>query len=312
MILVSVFPVNWAAGLILLGTAPLIPLFMIPRVGAADANRRNFQSLARLSGHFLDRLKGLSTRSFHAHLGGRGRPSIRCIGRFSRAHHGGAAPRLSEHGRAGVLRRHRGGPGWPSTSVSPHIDHPTLAAMASGHPLYRPVRALPRPEFYAPLRNSVPTITPRHRPLAQPNNCWNFLEADVSEPAPDAPSMRMAPSGEARSLEVLSAEGKVLVGPLDFTLEAGTRTALVGISGAGKSSLVNALLGFAPYRGSCCQRVELRTLDISQWRQQLGWLSQNPQLFHSQPAGQPAAGHHPPATPRRNRAQARPGPGVRQ
>ena len=81
---------------------------------------------------------------------------------------------------------------------------------------------------------------------------------------------------------MLSAEGKVLVGPLDFTLEAGTRTALVGISGAGKSSLVNALLGFAPYRGSLCVNgVELRTLDISQWRQQLGWLSQNPQLFHS-------------------------------
>ena len=27
--------------------------------------------------------------------------------------------------------------------------------------------------------------------------------------------------------------------------------------------------------------MELRTLDISQWRQQPGWLSQNPQLFHS-------------------------------
>jgi ABC-type transport system involved in cytochrome bd biosynthesis fused ATPase/permease subunit len=49
---------------------------------------------------------------------------------------------------------------------------------------------------------------------------------------------------------VLSAEGKVLVGPLDFTLEAGTRTALV-ISGAGKSSLVNALLGFAPIAVPC-------------------------------------------------------------
>lgn len=30
-------------------------------MGAADANRRNFQALARLSGHFLDRLRGMET-----------------------------------------------------------------------------------------------------------------------------------------------------------------------------------------------------------------------------------------------------------
>ena len=67
LILLAVFPVNWASGLILLVTAPLIPLFMIlTGLGAADANRRNFQALARLSGHFLDRLKGLATlRLYH-------------------------------------------------------------------------------------------------------------------------------------------------------------------------------------------------------------------------------------------------------
>ncbi len=30
-------------------------------MGAADANRRNFVALARLSGNFLDRLRGLDT-----------------------------------------------------------------------------------------------------------------------------------------------------------------------------------------------------------------------------------------------------------
>ncbi|NYY76616.1 hypothetical protein DMI62_06700 [Escherichia coli] len=44
-------PSNWAAALILLGTAPLIPLFMaLVGMGAADANRRNFLALARLVG----------------------------------------------------------------------------------------------------------------------------------------------------------------------------------------------------------------------------------------------------------------------
>lgn len=62
LILIAVFPINWVAGLILFVTAPLIPLFMaLVGMGAADANRRNFVALARLSGNFLDRLRGLDT-----------------------------------------------------------------------------------------------------------------------------------------------------------------------------------------------------------------------------------------------------------
>ncbi|SPY77036.1 ATP-binding/permease protein CydD [Providencia rustigianii] len=62
MILIAIFPFNWVAGLILFVTAPLIPIFMaLVGLGAADANRRNFLALSRLSGSFLDRLRGLDT-----------------------------------------------------------------------------------------------------------------------------------------------------------------------------------------------------------------------------------------------------------
>ncbi|STT59128.1 transport ATP-binding protein CydD [Klebsiella pneumoniae] len=68
------FSINWAAALILLGTAPLIPLFMaLVGMGAADANRRNFQALARLSGHFLDRLRGMETLRIFSSRSGRNR-----------------------------------------------------------------------------------------------------------------------------------------------------------------------------------------------------------------------------------------------
>lgn len=53
VILVVAFPVNWTAGLIFLGTAPLIPTFMaFVGIKAAEANRRNFQALNRLGGFF--------------------------------------------------------------------------------------------------------------------------------------------------------------------------------------------------------------------------------------------------------------------
>ncbi|WP_346655036.1 thiol reductant ABC exporter subunit CydD [Halorhodospira halophila] len=56
------------AGLLLLIAAPLVPLFMaLVGMGAARLSRRQQQSLARISAHFLDRLRGLATlRIFRA------------------------------------------------------------------------------------------------------------------------------------------------------------------------------------------------------------------------------------------------------
>src|SRR3989338_2008609 len=57
-----VFSQNWIAGLILLITAPLIPLFMaLIGIQVAKLNQENFQQLAKLSAHFLDILQGLTT-----------------------------------------------------------------------------------------------------------------------------------------------------------------------------------------------------------------------------------------------------------
>ncbi|MGN5112143.1 heme ABC transporter permease/ATP-binding protein CydD [Aeromonas jandaei] len=285
VILVAVFPVNWAAGLILLGTAPLIPIFMIlVGVGAADANRRNFQALARLSGHFLDRLKGLRTLQL-----------------FMRTQAEGDAIRdASEDFRERTMEVLR--LAFLSTAVLEffaaisvalvavyfgfsYIDHLDFGHYGSKVTLFTGLFVLfLAPEFYAPLRELGAHYHAKAQAIGAAEQLLEFLEAEVSEPAAgNTPFHADSPIRvEAKGLEVLSAEGKVLVGPIDFTLAAGSRTALVGISGAGKSSLVNALLGFTPYRGELkVNGQELATLDMSQWRLQLGWLSQNPQLFHA-------------------------------
>ncbi|WP_429151833.1 heme ABC transporter permease/ATP-binding protein CydD [Aeromonas hydrophila] len=285
VILVAVFPVNWAAGLILLGTAPLIPLFMIlVGVGAADANRRNFQALARLSGHFLDRLKGLRTLQL-----------------FMRTQAEGDAIRdASEDFRERTMEVLR--LAFLSTAVLEffaalsvalvavyfgfsYIDHLNFGHYGSKVTLFTGLFVLfLAPEFYAPLRELGAHYHAKAQAIGAAEQLLEFLEAEVTEPASGhAPFHAETPiKVEAKGLEVLSAEGKVLVGPIDFTLASGSRTALIGISGAGKSSLVNALLGFAPYRGEFkVNGQELASLDMSQWRRQLGWLSQNPQLFHA-------------------------------
>ncbi|MGL5321627.1 MAG: ABC transporter transmembrane domain-containing protein, partial [Aeromonas veronii] len=219
VILVAVFPVNWAAGLILLGTAPLIPIFMIlVGVGAADANRRNFQALARLSGHFLDRLKGLRTLQL-----------------FMRTQAEGDAIRdASEDFRERTMEVLR--LAFLSTAVLEffaaisvalvavyfgfsYIDHLNFGSYGVKVTLFTGLFVLfLAPEFYAPLRELGAHYHAKAQAIGAAEQLLEFLEAEVSEPAAGtAPFHADSPvKVEAKGLEVLSAEGKVLVGPIDF------------------------------------------------------------------------------------------------
>jgi ATP-binding cassette subfamily C protein CydD len=61
LIVITIFPINWVAALILLGTAPLIPLFMAMVGWGGRCQPPQLLALGRLSGHFLDRLRGMET-----------------------------------------------------------------------------------------------------------------------------------------------------------------------------------------------------------------------------------------------------------
>lgn len=61
-ILIVVFPVDLLSGFIMLFTAPLIPFFMVLiGKGAEVVTKRQYETLSRLSAHFLDSLQGLTT-----------------------------------------------------------------------------------------------------------------------------------------------------------------------------------------------------------------------------------------------------------
>ena len=61
-ILIFVFPIDLLSGVVLLITGPLIPFFMILiGKGAEVVTKRQYETLSRLSAHFLDSLQGLTT-----------------------------------------------------------------------------------------------------------------------------------------------------------------------------------------------------------------------------------------------------------
>jgi ATP-binding cassette subfamily C protein CydD len=69
---------------------------------------------------------------------------------------------------------------------------------------------------------------------------------------------------------------------VSLDLAPGRHTVLVGGSGAGKSTLLFLILGFIrPDRGDIrVNGVALDKIDPEWWRRQVGWIGQNPAVFH--------------------------------
>lgn len=282
-ILLTVFPLNWTAGLILFVTAPLIPLFMaLVGMGAAEANRRNFLVLARLSGNFLDRL--------------RGRETLRLFNRGAAEQQAVAAATTDFRQRTmEVLRL-----AFLSSAVLEFFASLAIAVVAvyfgfsylgelhfgdygQGVTLFAGFLVLIlAPEFFQPLRD----LGTFYHAKAQAVGGADALEAFMQATPDAAPQEGQQPfsasdavSVIATDLRVCAPDGQLLCGPLTFSIAPYEQIALVGQSGAGKTALMNALLGFLPYQGSLrVNGTELREIRRTDWHQQLSWVGQNPQL----------------------------------
>ncbi|MFU0880339.1 heme ABC transporter permease/ATP-binding protein CydD [Kluyvera cryocrescens] len=282
LIVVAIFPSNWVAALILLATAPLIPLFMaLVGMGAADANRRNFLALARLSGHFLDRLRGMDT----LRIFGRGEAETESIREASQDFR----QRTMEVLRlaflsSGVLEF------FTSLSIAlvavyfgfSYLGELNFGSYGMTVTLFSGFLALIlAPEFFQPLRDLGTFYHAKAQAVGAADSLKTFLEAPLAQPEQGEQILDTSEpvTLHAKDLFITSPEGKMLVGPLNFTLNAGQRAVLVGQSGSGKSSLLNALAGFLPYSGSLqVNGVELRYLQPEGWHRMMSWVGQNPQL----------------------------------
>ncbi len=287
VILIAVFPLNWAAGLILMITAPLVPIFMIlVGIAAADSSQKNMDTLARLSAQFLDRLRGLET--------------LRLFNRTAeQTQHIENSTEDFRKTTMDVLKL-----AFLSSAVLEFFTSVSIALMAVyfgfsylGQLDFGSYSApltlfsgffclILAPEFYQPLRDLGTYYHDRAAGIGAADAIVDFLEADYLTVRQNEKTIPIKTASErtieisAENLVVLSSHGTALTKPLNFHIAANQNVALVGQSGAGKSSLMNAILGFLAYEGSLkINGQELRESNLADWRKHIAWVGQNPLLL---------------------------------
>lgn len=280
-ILAFVFPLDFLSSLVLLLTAPLIPIFMILIGNVADAlTRRQWTSLSRMSAHFLDVLQGLTTLK----LLGRSRDQI------------GTIARISERFRdttMGVLRV-----AFLSALVLEMVATISTAVVAVQVGLRLLYGRLPfeeaffvlilAPEFYLPLRLLGTRFHAGMSGIAAAQRIFEVLETEgkTKTAAARVPNLNLSLDHGLSFDNVHYAydDGqRPALNGVSFDVRAGQKVALVGPSGAGKSTLAYLLLRFIePDQGTVtADGIPLQELPASTWREKVAWVPQNPYLFHS-------------------------------
>lgn len=244
-ILFLVFWLDWLAGIFLLLSAPLIPIFMaLVGMGAEKVNQQHFETISRLSGQFLDKVRGLTTLQL-----------FRQTEDASRTLH-----RRSDQYRKITMKTLK--VAFLSSAVLEFFASVAIAVIAIyigfgllGYITYGPSADLTlfsgllilllAPEFFQPLRTLSQHYHDRAAALGAGAEILARLATPVGgEPASDTPAS-LPDHGLSLDNVTLSYQGgKPVLANLDLTIERGKAVALTGASGGGKSSLLHLMAGF--------------------------------------------------------------------
>ncbi|MFI8531585.1 thiol reductant ABC exporter subunit CydD [Streptomyces aquilus] len=271
-VLARVVTEDWVSAAIIVGTLPLIPIFMM-LIGWATQSQmdRQWQLLSRLSGHFLDVVAGL--------------PTLKVFGRAKAQAE--SIKRITGEYRQATMRTLR--IAFISSFALELLATLSVALVAvtigmrlvhGEMDLYDGLVILVlAPEAYLPLRQVGAQYHAAAEGLAAAEEIFEVLET----PVPVA-GTAVVPAGaltfDGVTVRYPGRSGDA-VQDVSFAVEPGETVALVGPSGAGKSTLLNVLLGFVrPAEGRVLAGgVDLADADLDQWRSQVAWVPQRPQLF---------------------------------
>ncbi|WP_460107319.1 thiol reductant ABC exporter subunit CydD [Streptomyces sp. YKOK-J1] len=272
VVLARIVTEDWVSAAIIVGTLPLIPLFMM-LIGWATQSRmdRQWRLLSRLSGHFLDVVAGL--------------PTLKVFGRAKAQAE--SIRRITGEYRQATMRTLR--IAFLSSFALELLATLSVALVAvtigmrlvhGDMDLYTGLDILVlAPEAYLPLRQVGAQYHAAAEGLAAADEIFAVLET----PVPVSGTAAVPPGAitfDAVTLRYPQRSADALT-DVSFTVEPGETVALVGPSGAGKTSLLNMLLGFVrPTEGRVrVGGTDLAGIDLEEWRSRIAWVPQRPHLY---------------------------------
>lgn len=135
-------------------------------------------------------------------------------------------------------------------------------------------------KFFTPLRD----LSAKYAVIQTSHASLERIFELLDQPE-EASSGQEAPAGGSLELRGISfaynPEEPAVLQEIDLSLAPGETVALVGDSGSGKTTITRLLMGFhLPQKGSITLGgTPLDKVDLSSWRQRLGWVGQEPFLF---------------------------------
>jgi len=278
MIAGYILPRDLSSAVLLLVTAPVIPVLMV-LVGsyAEEHTRRQWRALALMGASFLDAMQGLTT--------------LKLFGRS--AEEGEKVAAASEEFRKRTMKvlRYAFLSGFVlefMTAAAIGLIAVTLGVrVISGNMPFEVafLVLLLTPEFYKPLRELG---VHRHAGMEGSAAAERIFEILSTTPRVRRGSKASELASDEISIEIRGVgytypgSEEAALSDLTLALPAGSTTALVGCSGAGKSTLVNLLMRFFdPEAGTIrANGVEITELPAEVWRRYLALVPQRPHLFH--------------------------------
>lgn len=279
VVLSVAFPLDLTTGLILFFTAPLIPVFMI-LIGrtAEQANKRQWETLSRLSAHFLDVLQGLTVLKIF----GRSMEQVEVIRRMSSEFRDKTLSVLKIAFLSALV-----------LELVATISTALVAVSIGLKLLYFKIDfnqafflLLLAPEFYLPLRQLGTHFHAGMSGSAAADRIFAILALPKKRAFEDGkiplpPQQQMQVTFENVYYAYDAGTRPALQG-VSFVMEAGRTVALVGASGSGKSTIANLLLGFMqPDQGQITVNgISLASIKQEDWLSQVAFVPQAPHLFY--------------------------------
>ena len=277
VVLAWVGAVDVETALVMLLTLPLVPVFMwlIGRY-TESRTRERWQALRLLSTHFLDVVRGLPTlRAFN-----RGRAQAATIADVGERYRRATMRTLRVSFLSGSVLELAATLGVALVAVTVGVR---LADGGLGLQAGLTVLVL-APELYLPLRQLGVQYHASADGVAVADRIFALLDAPSGVPARGrlpAPSPATAPVRLERVSFAYPARRGLVLDELDLELGPGETVALVGASGAGKSTVAALLLGLLSPSGGRISvgDVDLAECDPASWRRRLAWVPQRPAIL---------------------------------